>query len=167
MAPTTVLISGANRGLGKGLAELYLAKPNHTVIAANRDPLHATSKALANLPTGPGSRLIVVKIDASVESDPFEAVKHLETQEDIHQLDVVIANAGVSYIWPEVSKLKIADLQAHLTPNVFGVVWLYQATLPLLRKGTNPKWVTMGSQAGVIEVSYSSQYHLGHSFVQL
>lgn len=38
MPPTIVLITGANRGLGKGLLKRYLALPNHTVIAANRDP---------------------------------------------------------------------------------------------------------------------------------
>lgn len=110
MDPTIVLISGANRGLGKGLLELYLAKPNHTVIAANRDPQHATSKALADLPTGPGSRLIVVKTDASVETDASEAVKTLITDYGIDHLDLVIANAGVSFVFPKVSELKTADL---------------------------------------------------------
>jgi len=160
MAPTVILISGANRGLGKGLLQLYLAKPNHTVIAANRDPGHATSKALAELPAGPGSRLLVVKTDASVESDPFEAVKQLAAQ-GIDRLDVVIANAGIAYAYPKVSELKIADLQAHITTNVFGVVWLYQATLPLLQKSTNPKWVTIGTGAAWLEVSALLISYLG------
>lgn len=150
MAPTIVLISGANRGLGKGLLELYLVKPNHIVIAANRDPAHASSKALADLPTGPDSKLIVVKTDASVEADPFEAVKELEKQ-GIDHLDLVIANAGVSTVYPFVKDLRIADLQANLVPNVFGVVWLYQATRPLLLKAEKPKWVTMGSSSGWLE----------------
>ena len=150
MTPTIVLISGANRGLGKGLLELYLAKPDHVVIAANRDPEHASSKALADLPSGPNSKLIVVKVDASVEADPFEAVKELEKQ-GIDHLDLVIANAGVSTTYPFVKDLKTADLQAHIEPNVFGVVWLYQATRPLLLKAEEPKWVTMGSSAGWLE----------------
>jgi norsolorinic acid ketoreductase len=149
MNPTIVLISGANRGLGEGLLNLYLAKPNHVVIAANRDPSHATSKALFDLPTAPGSRLIVVKVNSSTEADPFEAVKELEKQ-GINHLDLVIANAGISYIWPKISELKMSDLRAHLEPNVFGVVWLFQATLPLLLNSKNPKWVTMGSTAGSI-----------------
>lgn len=152
MTSTIVLISGANRGLGKGLVELYLAKPNHTVIAANRDPENASSKALAELTTGSGSRLIVVKTDASVETDALEAVKALSFQ-GIEHIDVVIANAGVSYTWPKVSELKIEDLQGHLVPNVFGVVWLYQATLPFLLKSNNPKFATIGSTAGNLEVS--------------
>lgn len=151
MAPTIVLISGANRGLGKGLLALYLAKPNHTVIAANRNPTHPSSRALSSLPTGAGSRLITVKVDASVEADAVEAVKALRTTHGIDHLDVVVANAGVSYVFPTVADLKVKDLQDHITPNVFGVVWLYQATLPLLLEAASPKWVTMGTTAGSIE----------------
>ncbi|POS68671.1 aflatoxin biosynthesis ketoreductase nor-1 [Diaporthe helianthi] len=54
--------------------------------------------------------------------------------------------------YPKVSELKVADLQAHLGPNVFGVVWLYQATLPLLRASDSPKWATMGSNAGKLAI---------------
>ena len=66
MSPIFVLISGANRGIGKGLVQQYLEKPNHVVIAANRDP--AASKPLNDLKTGSGSRLIIVKVNASVEA---------------------------------------------------------------------------------------------------
>ncbi|KAK6952867.1 hypothetical protein Daesc_005164 [Daldinia eschscholtzii] len=138
MAPTVVLISGANRGLGKGLLELYLAKPNHIVIAANRNPDHPTSKALEQLPKGENSRLIVIKVDASVESDAAEGIKQLAAQ-GIDHIDIVIANAGVLYVCPKVSEVKTEDLQGHLTPNVFGVIWLFQAAIPLLKKSTNPK----------------------------
>ncbi|KAK0129241.1 hypothetical protein ONS95_001176 [Cadophora gregata] len=150
MTSTIVLISGANRGIGKGLLELYLAKPNHTVIAANRDPENAGSKALSNLTTGTESHLIIVKVDGSVENDALEAVQALSSQ-GIDHIDIVIANAGVSYAWPKVSELKIEDLQGHLVPNVFGVVRLYQATLPLLLKASKPKFGTIGSTAGCLE----------------
>lgn len=151
MAPTTVLISGANSGLGKGLVERYLARNDHTVVAVVRNPDHATSKALTDLPAGSQSRLVVVKIDSTVETDALEAVAHLPAQ-GIDQLDLVVANAGVARSFPKVSEVKIAELQAHVTPNVFGVVWLYQATLPLLQKSAQPKFVTMGSAAGSLEV---------------
>ncbi|TVY37840.1 Norsolorinic acid ketoreductase [Lachnellula subtilissima] len=149
---TIILITGANRGLGAGLLTLYLSLPYHTVIAAVRSPLSPSSLALSSLPTGVGSRLITVKIDACNETDHGEAVETLRSTHGISHLDVVIANAGVSYVFPKVSELKIEDLQGHLTPNVFGVVWLYQATLPLLLKGKRPRWVTMGTIAGSIEV---------------
>ncbi|KAI2615380.1 hypothetical protein GGR54DRAFT_632248 [Hypoxylon sp. NC1633] len=151
MAPITVLISGANRGLGKGLLERYLALPNHVVIAANRNPKHPTSQALVDLPKGEGSRLIVVKADAAVDHDAFDAVKELQESHGIEYLDVVIANAGVSYVWPAVAELKLDDLRGHMEPNVYGFVALYQATRPLLRKSSRePMFVPMGSTAGSI-----------------
>lgn len=155
MAETTVLISGANRGIGRGLLEVYLARPNHTVIAANRDPLHASSQSLRELPVGQGSRLLIVKIDASVESDALSAVGKLTGESGVDHINVVIANAGVANKYPKVSELKASDFIAHITPNVLGIVWLFQATLPLLYKSKTPTWVTIGSDAGCIQVSDS------------
>ncbi|KAF7858875.1 hypothetical protein EAF04_008917 [Stromatinia cepivora] len=149
MVPTIVLISGANRGIGKGLLSLYLSKPNHIVVAANRDPAHPTSKALFDLPTAPGSSFIVIKIDATVPTDALDAMKHLESQ-GIDHLDIVIANAGVCYLWPKVSEVKVEDLQGNFVPNIHGFIWLYQATLPLLKKSTLGKFICIGSSAAYL-----------------
>ncbi|KAF7891321.1 uncharacterized protein EAF02_001646 [Botrytis sinoallii] len=150
MSPTIVLITGANRGLGKGLLERYLALPNHLVIAANRDPFHESSKRLADLPRGSGTSLIIVKIDASIEQDAFDAVRELQDKHGIQHIDIVIANAGVSYVWPTVADLKISDLKAHIEPNVYGCISIYQATRNLLQKSKNPIFTPMGSSAGAI-----------------
>ncbi|KAI1408233.1 NAD(P)-binding protein [Hypoxylon sp. FL1857] len=146
-----VALPGFLLGLGKGFLERYAAMENHIVIAANRDPEHPTSKALKDLPTGNGSRIIVVKLDASVESDAAAAIQKLVSTQEIDHLDIVIANAGIAYMYPTVSELKTSDLLAHMTPNVFGLVWLFQATRPLLKRSPNPKWVTMGSGAAWLE----------------
>lgn len=94
---------------------------------------------------------MVVKIDSTAETDALRAVDEIR-EKGINRLDLVIANAGVARSYPKVSDLKAVELLAHLTPNVFGVVWLYQATLPLLRASDSPKWVTMGSAAGSMGV---------------
>ena len=151
MAPTIVLITGANRGIGKGLLELYLAKPHHTVIAANRDPNHATSKALTDLPKAEGTSLLIIKIDATVSTDAVDAVKQLASH-GIDHLDIIIANAGVAYIYPKVSEVKVEDIQKHIVPNTYGFIWLYQATLPLLKKSKNPTWVSIGSFTATLTV---------------
>ncbi|OTA97018.1 hypothetical protein M434DRAFT_19239 [Hypoxylon sp. CO27-5] len=150
MAQKIILISGTNRGLGKGLLETYLAKPNHTVIAANRDPQSPLSKALYDLPKGPGSNLVIVKVDATVATDALEAIQGLN---DIDHLDLVIASAGIAKKYPKVADLKVADLLEHMTTNVFGALWLFQATLPLLIKAKSPTWVTIGSDAGCIQIA--------------
>ena len=152
MAPTIVLITGANRGIGKGLLETYLSKPNHTVIAANRDPNHPTSKDLSDLPKADGTSFFLAKIDATVSNDPTDAVKQLASL-GIDHLDIVIANAGIAYIWPKVSEVRVEDLQKHTVPNVHGFIWLYQAALPLLKKSQRAMWVSVGSSAAYLRVS--------------
>lgn len=147
-----IFISGANRGIGKGLLQRYLLQPNHVVIAANRDPSHTTSQSLNELPKSEGSRLIIVKVDASSETDAFEAVEQLQKSYGIDHLDLVIANAGMSNVWPTVAALKIADLQAHMEVMAYGVITLYQATRPLLKKSNKgPKFIPIGSKAGCMK----------------
>ncbi|KAF5511433.1 Norsolorinic acid ketoreductase nor1 [Colletotrichum siamense] len=144
MTPTIVLITGANRGIGKGLLEKYLARPSHTVIGTVRDPNHESSKALTSLPKANGSSLVLVKFDITVKTDGLEAVKQLEAQ-GIDHLDIVISNAGVCFAWPKVSEIKVEEIEGHYVPNVHGLIFTYQATLPLLKKSKNGKWITIGS----------------------
>ncbi|KAL1869376.1 hypothetical protein Daus18300_005588 [Diaporthe australafricana] len=149
MSKTVVLITGGNRGLGEGLVKRYLALPKHTVIAGNRNPAHPTSKALWDLPVAAGSKLIVVKIDATVHQDAFDAVKELEGKHGIGHLDIVIANAGICNAWPSVFDLKLSDLKAHEEANVYGFISLYQASRALLKKSNEgPQLISMGSNAG-------------------
>jgi NAD(P)-dependent dehydrogenase (short-subunit alcohol dehydrogenase family) len=148
---TTVLITGSNRGIGLGLLERFLAKPSHIVIAAVRNPGHSTAQALHNLPTGPDTQLIVVKIDASIEQDAHDAVAELQQKLGVAHLDIVIANAGVAYIYPTVADVKLEDIKAHMQPNVYGVIALYQATRRLLKKAPRePIFMIMGSSAGLL-----------------
>jgi NAD(P)-dependent dehydrogenase (short-subunit alcohol dehydrogenase family) len=151
MARTTVLITGANRGIGLGLTERFLAEASHIVIAAVRNPAHATVHALQELSTGPDSQLVVVKLDASIEQDAQEAVTELQQKHGVQHLDIVIANAGIGYIYPTVAEVRIADIRAHMEPNVYGVITLYQATRKLLKRSARePIFLPMGSSAGLL-----------------
>ncbi|GFF25334.1 aflatoxin biosynthesis ketoreductase nor-1 [Aspergillus udagawae] len=144
MASKVVLITGANRGIGKGILELYLKKPGHTVIAANRDPSHPTSQALADLPRAEGTILVIVKIDATSPTDPAAAVKELAAK-GVNHIDILIANAAISLSWPTVAEVKVEDIQKHIDVNVYGFIYLYQAFWSLLKQVKDPKWVTIGS----------------------
>lgn len=152
MAPTIVLITGANRGIGKGILELYLKKPNHTVIAATRDPGHPTSQGLTDLRRADDTELHVIKIDATSATDPAGAVKELAGK-GISHIDTLIANAGICASWPRVSEVKAEDIQSHVDVNIYGFIYLYQAFRALLKEAKEPKWVTIGSSAGFLTVS--------------
>ncbi|KAK6371658.1 uncharacterized protein PV06_01321 [Exophiala oligosperma] len=152
---TTYLITGGNRGIGKGLVAAYLSRPNNTVIAGVRDLQHPTSVSLQSLPKDPSSSLIVVKIDSLSETDALDAVAKLESKHDVDNLDVVVANAGISAIWPAVAEAKPSDMIDHYRVNAVGITLLFQAVLPLLKKSSSnknitPKFVTLGTIAGSI-----------------
>ena len=146
----------------------YTHKQKKTVISANRDPNHPTSKALSDLPKGKGSKLIVVKYDATVESDATAIVDQLQQEDGINiaHLDIVVANAGIAKYYPFVKDVKRAQIQEHLDVNVFGVVALYQATRELLSKSPRagegdekkkPVFVPVGSSAG--SLGYVCRHH--------
>lgn len=122
-----------------------------------RDPEHATAKELSLLPTGEGSRIIVVQYDAGVEQSAFDAVS-AAVKEGIDHFDYVVANAGISKIYPLVKDVKREDIVEHIEVNVLSVVSLYQATRSLLEKSTiGPVYAMTGSSGGTLgyELSYN------------
>ncbi|KAI1387686.1 NAD(P)-binding protein [Hypoxylon trugodes] len=151
MASAVVLITGANRGIGSGIIKWYLSRPNHTVIAANRDPDHPSSKALNELPRAEGTSLLVIKIDATLRDDPRKAVDTLKSK-GINHVDILVANAGIRLSGPMVRELDTDEVQTHIVPNVYGFIWLFKAMYPLLKAAKAPIWVTIGSSAAFLTV---------------
>jgi norsolorinic acid ketoreductase len=152
MDPTVVLITGANRGIGKGIMELYLKKPNHTVIAAIRDPTHPTAEAMTQIPiSAAGTKLHLVKIEATSPTDPIDAVNELAFR-GIHHIDIIIANAGIALGWEKVRDTNPEIIQKHVNVNFYGFLYLYQGFRNLLKEATDPKWVTIGSGAAYLTV---------------
>ena len=137
-------------GLGKGLLAIYLSRPSTTVIAAVRDPSSASAKFLHNLSAGHGSKVIVVKIDSSSESDAATAIKELQSVHNVDRLDVVIANAGIAEHLKLVAEQTIAEVQEHIAVNALGPFLLFQAVYPLLKRSAEPKFVVLGSPMGSI-----------------
>lgn len=137
--------------MGKGLVATYLRRPDNTVIAAVRDPDHPSSKALHHLDKAASSRLIVVKIDSTSETDPQNAITSLKSSHNISAIDVVIANAGISAIFPTVAQVQPKDMIEHFHVNVIGPALLFQAVLPLMKHSTmTPKFVTLSTSAATI-----------------
>ncbi|KAH7109548.1 aflatoxin biosynthesis ketoreductase nor-1 [Dactylonectria macrodidyma] len=150
-APSSYLITGANRGIGKGFVQRILQKPSTTVIAAVRDPSHPTSKALADLPKGPDTKLIIVKLDAAFETDAASAVAQLREQGVTH-LDIVIANAGIAQGGTSVRKTSVSNTLKHFNVNVIGPLTLFQATADLLKasKTGSPRFIAISTIIGSI-----------------
>ncbi|KAK1671152.1 hypothetical protein BDP55DRAFT_732576 [Colletotrichum godetiae] len=151
MSPSTVvLITGVNKGIGKGLLEKYLARPNHTIIGSVRETKASASQDLDKIPKAEGSRLLLVGIDSISSTDTLQAFKDVEAA-GIEHVDLIIANAGMGPMPPK--KLDAAEIETveyALQVNTLGPIRLFQAFKPLLEKSSSPKWVSVSSGAGSI-----------------
>ena len=138
-------------GIGNGFVKRYLARPHTTVIGTVRDPSAPASEALHDLPKAEGSRVIVVKIESTSETDALEAIKSLSTH-NIDHIDIVIANAGIFSLsaFQKVSEMKSSDLLHHCDVNAAGPVRLFQAVLPLLEKAAAPKFMAVSTGVATI-----------------
>lgn len=152
MATTrTYLVTGANRGLGKGLVAQLLQRPSTTVVATARDPVQA-ALALNELPRADGARLIVVKLDSRDAFGAKAAVKQLRSEHKIDHLDVVIANAAINNHPGLVAEISAETMEDHFKVNTIGPITLFQAVRPLLEasKTGNPVFVPVTSGLGSI-----------------
>ncbi|KAF1831887.1 NAD(P)-binding protein [Decorospora gaudefroyi] len=145
--PTIVLITGVGRGIGRALAAAYLSKPDHVVIGTVRDPKAPKAEELKSLPTASGSHLLLVGVENTNVEDPKEAVKTTEAA-GIDHIDVVVDNSGVSI---GAAPLEMADpkyFTESFNINVLSGVVLYQAVSSLLKKSSDPKWISVSSRGG-------------------
>jgi NAD(P)-dependent dehydrogenase (short-subunit alcohol dehydrogenase family) len=139
---TTTLITGANKGLGHETARRLISE-GHTVWAAARDPERG-AEAAAEL----GARFVRLDVtdDASVEAAA-------QTVASETGLDVLINNAGIIGPRAEVPETTADDVRATFETNVFGLVRVTRAFLPLLEKSAAPVIVNVSSGMGSLAVT--------------
>jgi NAD(P)-dependent dehydrogenase (short-subunit alcohol dehydrogenase family) len=110
----SILVTGANRGIGQALVDQALRRGARRVYAGTRQPL-----------AHPDGRVRPVTLDVTDTSQIQAAVESVES------LDVLINNAGVAL--PDDLGDRAA-LEKHLAVNLYGTYDVTQAFLPLLRE---------------------------------
>jgi NAD(P)-dependent dehydrogenase (short-subunit alcohol dehydrogenase family) len=139
---TTTLITGANKGLGHETARRLIAE-GHTVWAAARDA-ERDAEAAERL----GARFVQLDVtdDASVEA----AARTIAAETG---LDVLVNNAGIIGPRAEVPETTADDVRATYETNVFGVVRVTRAFLPVLERSAAPVIVNVSSGMGSLAVT--------------
>ena len=140
----TVLITGANRGLGLEFAKQFSEK-GYTVIGTARSPEKATE--LKEL----GAE--VMKLDVTSEDD----IAALATSLKDRRIDILLNNAG--YFGPKLMReegvstfrtIKRGEMEDCLRVNTLGPLFVSQALLPNLELSDNPKIITISSRYSII-----------------
>ncbi|KAK5046815.1 hypothetical protein LTR84_007169 [Exophiala bonariae] len=147
---TTVLVTGAKAGIGKGLLEAYASRPNTLAVAAIRNgPESPEALALTSLPTAQGSKIVVGQYDAGDKSSAVNLVEYLTRTHGIKTLDIVVANAGILKHYGPAKEARSELIEEHFRVNTVGPILLYQATRTLLLASTQqPKFFIISSSIG-------------------
>jgi NAD(P)-dependent dehydrogenase (short-subunit alcohol dehydrogenase family) len=109
-----ILITGANRGIGRALLEEALQQGAKRVYAATRSTLQHSDK-----------RVTPLTLDVTSASQIQRAANQVDT------LDLLINNAGVA-IYDDLSNLDV--IEQHLAVNFFGLLRVTHAFLPHLKR---------------------------------
>jgi NAD(P)-dependent dehydrogenase (short-subunit alcohol dehydrogenase family) len=140
---TTTLITGANKGLGREAARRLLAEGHDVWLAArDRELGEAAAQKL-------GGRF--VRLDVTDEESVGAAVARVAGEGP--GLDVLINNAGIVGPRSIVPETTAEDVRAVYETNVFGLIRVTRAFLPLLERSSNPVIVNVSSGMGSIGVT--------------
>jgi NAD(P)-dependent dehydrogenase (short-subunit alcohol dehydrogenase family) len=139
---TITLITGANKGLGFETARRLIAE-GHSVYLGSRDAKRGRAAAEAV-----GGRFI--ELDVTSDDSVDAAARDIRRRDG--RLDVLINNAGIAGGRAKPGDVTADDLEHVYATNVFGLVRVTHAMLPLLLKSEDPVIVNVASGLGSIAV---------------
>jgi len=145
MENNTVLITGANRGLGIELVKIYLAA-NYTVFAGTRQ----NSDLLEQLKTKHQEKLTIVPLDVSEDASVETAAKNIHSYQV--PLDIIINNAAARFdeTMNPLEDIKFDVAMKAFNINALGPLRITKTFLPFLQNGRKKMLVNISSEAGSI-----------------
>ena len=162
LAGSTMLVTGAARGLGRQLA-LQASRRGARIVAWDLDGTGLDALA-AELGPALAARTVVDVTDIASVAAGVEAVPG-----GADAVDIVVNNAGV------VSGARLVDLRPEqiertFAVNVLALYWVTQAFLPAMLRRDRGHVVTMASAAGLVGVArqtdYSASKHAAVGFME-
>jgi NAD(P)-dependent dehydrogenase (short-subunit alcohol dehydrogenase family) len=144
---TSVLITGANKGLGLEAAR-RLGERGWKIFLGSRD--QGRGRAAADKLATDGADVVMVPLDVTSDRSVTDAVRLVRQHTD--RLDVLINNAGAPGNVVPPADATVEDLRSVYDTNVFGPVRVTHAFLPLLQAADHPRVVMVGSGGGSFAV---------------
>jgi NAD(P)-dependent dehydrogenase (short-subunit alcohol dehydrogenase family) len=138
------LVTGANKGIGREIAR-RLAAEGVTVYLGARD--EDRGRRAARDLAGDAADVRVLQLDVTDQAQIDAAVKRVD--EEFGRLDVLVNNAGIGIEWGDaVEEVTVEQVRRTYEVNVFGVVAMTRACIPLLRRSAAARVVNLSSPLG-------------------
>ncbi|MEU3304242.1 SDR family NAD(P)-dependent oxidoreductase [Streptomyces sp. NPDC006678] len=134
----TWFVTGASRGIGAEIARAALAEGNNVVVGV-RNP----ERVPADLKNS--GRVLAVALDVSDNDSIPQAVE--AAVDRFGGIDVLVNNAGRGLLGA-LEEITDAEARSLFDLNVFGLINVTRAVLPVMRKQGSGKLVHIGSRSG-------------------
>lgn len=143
-------VTGTSRGFGREFAQSALGRGDR-VAATARD-----ANSLDDLVAAHGDAILPLALDVTDRDAVFEAVS--TAHQHFGRLDVVVNNAGYG-LFGMVEEITEQQLRDQLETNLFGVLSVTQAVLPLLREQGSGHIVQISTIGGIGAFPSLGGYH--------
>ncbi|OQP49018.1 short-chain dehydrogenase/reductase [Niastella yeongjuensis] len=137
----TIFITGASKGFGKIWAKALLEQGNKVAATARN------LAALKDLTGAYGNSVLPIELDVNDHDACFAAVK--QAKEHFGSIDVLINNAGYG-LFGTIEETTEQEARDQIETNVFGLLWVTQAIIPIMREQGYGHIIQVSSVLGVV-----------------
>ncbi|WP_299492396.1 SDR family oxidoreductase [uncultured Shewanella sp.] len=153
------LVTGANRGIGKAIVEAFIEQGAKKVYLAVRDPESTTELEFKF-----GDKVKTLQVDMA----DAKAIAALTDQ--VSDLEIIVNNAGVLALTDLLNDNTEAALDKQLTINLYGLLRISNALVPVVEKNGGGALVQLNSVASIKNFSgvdfYSASKAAAYSITQ-
>lgn len=146
----TFFITGASRGFGKIWAEAFLKRGDKVVATARN------LNSLNDLVSKYGNNILPIQLDVNDRAADFAAIK--KAKDHFGSIDVLINNAGYG-LFGAIEETSEKEARDQIETNFFGLLWLSQAVLPVMREQGNGHIIQVSSVLGLVALPVLGLYN--------
>lgn len=145
-----IVVTGGSKGFGKIWAEAFLKRGYKVAVTARRlDSLQPLVEAY-------GESVLPVQLNVDSRKDCFSAVEVI--REHFGRIDVLINNAGYG-LFGTIEETTEREARDQMETNFFGVLWMSQAVLPIMRNQKHGHIIQVSSYLGLVTLPVLGIYN--------
>jgi NAD(P)-dependent dehydrogenase (short-subunit alcohol dehydrogenase family) len=145
-----ILITGASRGFGKLWAKALLERGDKVAATARN------TKDLSDLITEYGDAVLPIELDVNDRDACFIAVNKANAH--FGRIDVLINNAGFG-LFGAIEETTEQQARAQMETNFFGLLWVTQAIIPIMREQKSGHIIQVSSFLGLVTLPVLGIYN--------